>query len=52
MISKMNDNIYKNALKYNVYLKESKNNNIYNIKHDLNFNQKIAELKEKKRKND
>ena len=49
-ISKMNDNIYKNALRYNDYLKENKNNNIYNIKDDLSFNQKITELKEKEEK--
>lgn len=48
-ISKMNNNIYKNALRYNDYLNEGKNNEIFNVKNDLIFNQKLAEMKEKKK---
>ena len=48
-ISKMNNNIYKNALIYNDYLNEGKNNDIFNIKDDLKFNQKIAEIKQKEK---
>ena len=59
MLSKMNNNIYKNALRYNEYLHDEKNNGynnnsnkineIYNIKDDLQFNQKIYELKQKEK---
>ena len=48
-ISKMNNNIYKNALIYNDYLNEGKNNDIFKIKDDLKFNQKIAEIKQKEK---
>ena len=55
MLSKMNNNIYKNALRYNEYLHDGKHNDynnneikeIYNIKDDLQFNQKINEIKQK-----
>ena len=59
MLSKMNNNIYKNALRYNEYLHDGKNNDyinnnnsikeIYNIKDDLQFNQKINEIKQKEK---
>ena len=59
MLSKMNNNIYKNALRYNEYLHDEKNNDnynnknkikeIYNIKDDLQFNQKIYEIKQKEK---
>jgi hypothetical protein len=48
-ISKMNNNIYNNALIYNDYLNEGKNNNIFKIKNDLLFNQKVAEIKQKEK---
>ena len=48
-ISKMNNNIYKNALIYNDYLNEGKNNDIFKLKDDLLFNQKIAEIKQKEK---
>ena len=48
-ISKMNNNIYKNALRYNDYLNEGKNNEIFKVKNDLIFNQKLAEMKEKEK---
>lgn len=57
MLSKMNNNIYKNALRYNEYLHDGKNNDynknqikeVYNIKDDLQFNQKIYEIKQKEK---
>ena len=48
-LSKMNNKIYKNALLYNDYLNEGKNNDIYNIRDDLIFNQKVAEMKQKEK---
>ena len=45
----MNNNIYKNALRYNDYLNEGKNNEIFKVKNDLIFNQKLAEMKEKEK---
>ena len=50
MMSKKNNYIYKNALRYNDYLKEGKHEDIINIKNDLMFNQKIEEIKQKEEK--
>ena len=48
-ISTMNNNIYKNALRYNDYLNDGKNNEIFKVKNDLIFNKKLAEMKEKEK---
>lgn len=48
-ISKMNNNIYRNALLYNDYLNEGKNKDLFNSKNDLIFNQKVAEMKQKEK---
>ena len=48
-ISRMNNNIYRNALLYNDYLNEGKNKDLFNSKNDLIFNQKVAEMKQKEK---
>ena len=48
-ISRMNNNIYKNALLYNDYLNKGKNNDLFSSKNDLIFNQKVAEMKQKEK---
>ena len=48
-ISRMNNNIYKNALLYSNYLNEGKNRDLFSIKNDLIFNQKVAEMKKKEK---
>lgn len=45
-ISKMNNNIYKNALIYNEYINKGKNNDLFAIKNDSIFNQKVSEMKQ------
>ena len=48
-ISRMNNNIYENALRYNDYLNEGKHNDLFNVKNDLIYNKKVAEIKEKEK---
>ena len=48
-ISRMNNNIYKNALLYNDYLNKGKNSDLFSSKNDLIFNQKVAEMKQKEK---
>lgn len=48
-ISRMNNNIYKNALLYNDYLNKGKNKDLFSSKNDMIFNQKVAELKQKEK---
>lgn len=48
-ISRMNNNIYRNALLYNDYLNEGKYKDLFNSKNDLIFNQKVAEMKQKEK---
>ena len=45
----MNNNIYENALRYNDYLNEGKHNDLFNVKNDLIYNKKVAEIKEKEK---
>ena len=48
-ISRMNNNIYKNANLYNDYLNNGKNKDLFSSNNDLIFNQKVAELKQKEK---
>ena len=49
-IYKLNNKIYDNVLRYNDYINGGKNDELYKVNNDLEFNKRLALLKEKEKK--
>ncbi len=49
-IYKLNNKIYDNVLRYNDYINGGKNDDLYKVNNDLEFNKRLALLKEKEKK--
>ena len=49
-IYKLNNNIYENALRYNDYMNGGKNDELFKVNNDLEYNKRIAELKDREKR--
>ena len=49
-IYKLNNKIYDNALRYNDYMNGGKNDDIFKVNNDLEYNKRIAELKDREKR--
>ena len=49
-IYKLNNRIYDNALRYNDYMNGGKNDDIFKVNNDLEYNKRIAELKDREKR--
>ena len=49
-IYKLNNKIYDNVLRYNDYINGGKNDDLYKVNNDLEFNKRLALFKEKEKK--
>ena len=49
-IYKLNNHIYENALRYNDYMNGGKNDELFKVNNDLEYNKRIAELKDREKR--
>ena len=49
-IYKLNNRIYDNALRYNDYMNGGKNDELFKVNNDLEYNKRIAELKDREKR--